>query len=254
MEIQTVNIIGSGKVAKNLGIALQEKGITVSCICSKTKEHADALALELNASSTTNLSSMPIADLYLLCVPDQVILSIVAMLPNGVNIAFTAGAVELPLVNGSSKIGVFYPLQTFSENRKANVFEIPFYVESEDQYFQQNLFDLAWKLSKNVHLSTYKQRLHTHIAAVFTNNFTNHMLVLAEQHCLENGVDFKDLQPLLKETMNKAIDLGPRKSQTGPAVRNDQTTLISHEAKLSGKSKEIYSLVSQSIQQNKLID
>jgi predicted short-subunit dehydrogenase-like oxidoreductase (DUF2520 family) len=253
MEIKTVTIIGAGKVGASIGKALKDAGVQISGIYSRTAEKTKALAFELDTQDFDTIAKLPASDLYLLCVPDNSIVSIIPNLPHGCNIAYTAGAVKLPPVADMKKIGVFYPLQTFSENRTLNIDDIPFHIESEDSYLQQNLFDLAWKISKKVTLSTYSQRLQLHIAAVFTNNFTNHLLVLAANHCKENSVDFTDLHPLLIETVNKVIALGPENAQTGPAIRNDTSTISAHELQLSGRTKEIYQLITQSIKEsNKL--
>ncbi len=248
MEIKTVTIIGAGKVGASMGKALKEAGVSIIGVHSKTIEKAKDLARQLDTQDFDSISMLPSSDLYLLCVPDNTIESIISDLPSGCNIAYTAGAVKLPNASEMKKIGVFYPLQTFSENRFVDCTKIPFYIESEESYFQQNLFDLAWKISKKVTLSTFSQRLHLHVAAVFTNNFTNHLLQLAENHCTAHNVDFTDLHPLLIETIHKAIALGPEKAQTGPALRNDTHTIAAHELQLSGKSKEIYQLITQSIQ------
>lgn len=250
MEIKTVIIIGAGKVAASIGKALKDAGISILGVHSKTVENARELAFELDTQAFDTIAKLPASDLYLLCVPDNSIVSIISDLPHGCSIAYTAGAVKLPDATEMKKIGVFYPLQTFTENRFLDVTKIPFYIESEDSYFQQNLFDLAWKISQKVTLSTFNQRLHLHVAAVFTNNFTNHLLQLAENHCKAHNVDFTDLHPLLIETVNKVIALGPKNAQTGPAMRYDSTTIALHEEQLIGRSKEIYQLITQSIQES----
>ena len=72
-----------------------------------------------------------------------------------------------------------------------------------------------------------------HLAAVFICNFTNHMLTAGMEVAEKAGVPFEILYPLLQETVSKALSIGPDKSQTGPAVRNDQNTIEKHLELLS---------------------
>ncbi len=72
------------------------------------------------------------------------------------------------------------------------------------------------------------QRLRTHLAAIFANNFTNHLICLGERICRDGRIDPEVLRPLLYETAAKAADLGPFKAQTGPARRGDRATLERH--------------------------
>ena len=84
------------------------------------------------------------------------------------------------------------------------------------------------------------------MAAVFANNFTNHMCHLSNEFCDQKDVPFKLLLPLIKETAGKLEDLSPYDAQTGPARRNDKGTLKKHLSQL--KSEKIYSVLSKSIQ------
>ena len=87
---------------------------------------------------------------------------------------------------------------------------------------------------------------------MFACNFSNHMHHIAENLLKEVDLEFKDIQILVEETLTKAIELGPGKSQTGPAVRNDVSTLALHENLIEDERvKDIYRIISQSIQQFK---
>jgi len=86
-----------------------------------------------------------------------------------------------------------------------------------------------------------------HIAAVMVNNFTNHIIHLAQQYSSENNIDFKHLQPLLKETVLKLEKTLAISAQTGPARRSDLAVIESHLQKLTGKTREVYKVISESI-------
>jgi hypothetical protein len=63
------------------------------------------------------------------------------------------------------------------------------------------------------------------------------------------GFPFEVLKPLILETVDKAIELGPENSQTGPAKRHDLNTIKKHLDLLSFSPdlKNIYDLISKSI-------
>ena len=90
-----------------------------------------------------------------------------------------------------------------------------------------------------------------HIAAVFVNNFVNHLYTIGNELCSEHQLPFTVLLPLIEETANKISSLTPREAQTGPAKRGDTKILNEHLKQLnSPKQKEIYTLLSAAIQQH----
>ena len=46
--------------------------------------------------------------------------------------------------------------------------------------------------------------------------------------CIEKGLSFELLKPLLFETVSKLDQLSPIDAQTGPAVRDDKKTIKEH--------------------------
>jgi hypothetical protein len=89
-----------------------------------------------------------------------------------------------------------------------------------------------------------------HLAAVITNNFTNHLFTLTHQFCKENQVSFDLLLPIIKETVCRLKFAEPSNWQTGPAIRNDNITISKHlEFLKDNKSlQNIYSTMTASIQ------
>ena len=63
-------------------------------------------------------------------------------------------------------------------------------------------------------------------------------------------MDFKLLNPLIKETTHNALFSLPSNSQTGPAKRNDQKTILNHLKQLKGNPdwQNIYKKISEDIQ------
>ena len=67
---------------------------------------------------------------------------------------------------------------------------------------------------------------------MITNNFSNYIFSLTEKYCIDEGVDFKLMIPLLAETVSRMQDHSPSDLQTGPAVRNDASTIEKHRGLL----------------------
>ena len=108
---------------------------------------------------------------------------------------------------------------------------------------------MARAVSRNVVKISSYERQALHVAAVFAANFTNHMLLLAQEIMKENSLSFDWLKPLIAEMISKSLAIGPENAQTGPARRGDFKTLDKHVAFLADSESlnEIYKLISQDI-------
>jgi predicted short-subunit dehydrogenase-like oxidoreductase (DUF2520 family) len=146
--------------------------------------------------------------------------------------------------------GVLYPLQTFSAGRAIDWAGVPLCVEAADPVAEQTLLALAHSLSRLVLRLSSARRLQLHVAAVFANNFTNHVLGIADALLAEAGLPAELLHPLVRETVEKALTNPPFTVQTGPAVRRDAPTLAAHEAALATHPawQDLYAQLTASIQ------
>jgi len=238
-----------------LAPALDNAGYAVREVYSRKEKNAYALAEKLYQSEATtslDFSESP-SQIFILCVTDDVIAKVISALvlpPNSI-LAHASGSQPLSILDDARADGkgVFYPLQTFSKNRKVDFQEIPFFIESTDATVEKALTGMAKALSKRVVNISSEERVALHVAAVFASNFTNHMLTLARDVMASNELDFNHLKPLIAETVNKALSMGPEKSQTGPAKRGDLEILDKQYEFLKDDERvaEIYKLVSQHI-------
>ena len=130
--------------------------------------------------------------------------------------------------NGAKRFGVFYPLETFSSNRNPDFSEIPICVDANSKKDFELLKKLGKKISSNVHHISDEKRAVIHVAAVFVNNFANHLSYIADDILKENKIPFEILLPLMKETVSKLENGAPSEMQTGPAKRGDEKTIQRH--------------------------
>ncbi|MES2799648.1 MAG: Rossmann-like and DUF2520 domain-containing protein [Bacteroidota bacterium] len=245
--MKSIGIIGAGNVAHHLALALKNAGHNICWVYGRNNLEIKTLASIVGSIAKTEFPSYE-PDLVLLCVSDDAIASLLNEVPNNWNVAYTSGTVEIvDLKSGHENLGVFYPLQSFSKNRFVALQEVPFLIEGNNFQIAQELHDLASTISNSVQFVSSKDRKSIHLAAVFCNNFVNHLLYQAEKIAEEQEVDFKLLQPLLFETIKKAMDLGPLNAQTGPAKRHDLQTIEKQTAMLEGMSQAIYQTMTKSI-------
>ncbi len=244
--------LGAGNLAYHLSKALQKAGHSVLQVYSRTMKAAEELANLLNCKAVNNVKDIiQTADLYIVALSDDAVKTIVEQLDiDTKNIVHTAGSIPIDVLKGAKNYGVFYPLQTFSKNRELVFSNIPICIEADNLNFQEVLLSLANQISENVWLINSEERKYLHLSAVFVCNFVNHIYSLTKQMIDEKNLDFKILYPLIKETVNKALDGSPMLSQTGPAIRNDKKTLAKHINLLSSRHdlSNFYDMMSKSIQ------
>ncbi|MBS0012210.1 MAG: DUF2520 domain-containing protein [Bacteroidales bacterium] len=245
-------VIGAGRLGSALSVALNGSGHNILKIISRTGEKAAALAETIGCDHGSKLIIPPQSEVLIVAVNDDALPEVLSGMTVPVNtvVAHTAGSVGLD-VFGSKFLyhGVFYPLQTFTHGRKYDFSVIPVFTEGNTDQSKDILSSLAGTVSNNVFELDSEKRRYLHLAAVFSCNFVNHMYYAGKVISARAGMDFDVLLPLLKETLEKVADMGPEKSQTGPAVRNDKKTIEKHLDLLSFSPdlQEIYILISRSI-------
>ncbi len=243
-----VVILGAGNVAFHLtNVFLKNKNIELLQVYNRDIQKIQYLKNDVEI--TNNLSHLnKTADIYIISILDDSIseFSKQLKLPNKL-VVHTSGSIALNELKSTSNKGVFYPLQSFSKNKKISFKTIPVCVEAENKGDIALLEKLANIISNKYYVINSEQRKQIHLAAVFVNNFVNHLYYLGNSICEENNIPFDILHPLIKETAEKVEHLSPFKAQTGPAKRNDIKTLEKQLAMLPKNKKEIYTLLSNSI-------
>lgn len=244
-----VTVIGSGNVAQHLIYAFQKSNdIELVTVFSRQKENV--LHLVEDSKITNDWDALYESDIYIIAVSDAAIAEVSSKLPfQNRLVVHTSGSVPLEELNAKNRRGVFYPLQTFSKNKEVDFAAIPICLESEFDEDYTILENLAEAIKSKHYLISSRQRKSLHVAAVFVNNFTNHLYQIGKDICGEHQLPFEILKPLIAETANKVQSLSPLEAQTGPAKRNDQNTIQAHLALLTDPTqKEIYKILTQSIQ------
>lgn len=245
-------IIGSGNVATVLGRKFIDAGHNILQVVSRNESAAHSLAQEwktecINFSGVINLN----AEVYILAVSDNAIKDVIAGIKlEGKVVAHTAASVSKEILKFvTDHYGVFYPLQSLRKEMD-ELPEVPILYDGNDETAKSKLESLAVSISPGyVSLAGDEARSKIHVAAVFVNNFTNHLYALAEKFSETEKINFKKLQPLIEETANRIKNISPKNAQTGPAIRNDEETIRKQLALLASdpQLKKIYECLTESI-------
>jgi predicted short-subunit dehydrogenase-like oxidoreductase (DUF2520 family) len=249
-----VSIIGSGNVAWHLSQALEDAGHSIQEVYSRNIKNAQKLASKLyDAFPTNDLDfSESESQIFFIAVTDDALEKVLSeiSIPDHSIIAHTSGTKPLEVLDLLFlNKGVFYPLQTFSKSRKVAFEDIPICIEASSDATQKILSNVATSISRYIYYFNSEKRKTLHVAAVFACNFTNHLLALSKEILTKEDIDYSILNPLISETINKALEADPKQMQTGPAIRKDVKVLQEHLKFLreEPEKKQIYKILSESI-------
>jgi predicted short-subunit dehydrogenase-like oxidoreductase (DUF2520 family) len=251
-----ISIIGSGNVATHIAKAIAQQNIALQSIWSNNFGNAKKLAERVGAKAVANVTDLlnDGSEVLIIAIKDDAIAAVAKQIVGYTGVvAHTSGAVALNALDTFEQFGVFYPLQTFSKHTDLDFSKVPLCIEANNDESLEVLKKLAYTLGNRVYEVNSKKRQTLHLAAVFACNFPNYLYSIAQQMLAKEDLDFEIIRPLIKETANKVQDDLPSNVQTGPAVRNDLTTLDKHERLLKDSSEwlTIYKLLSQQIKNTK---
>lgn len=253
MNKRRVNIIGAGNVATHLSKALFAGGVQIVSVYSRNFIHARALSHQFGANAVDHISGIDLnVDLNLVTIKDDAIALVAKDLPKKTPVVHSSGSQSMHVFDGFEQYGVLYPLQTFSKQRALDIAAIPFLIEANSPDFENWLVDFCQTYLSEIALkANSKRRAEIHLAAVFACNFTTQLLRESDLLLNESGLDLSLLHPLIRETMEKALELGPEVAMTGPAKRGDLATIEKHLAQLKDNDlRTIYKLISDRINTN----
>lgn len=232
-EIQSVTIIGGGNVAWQYNNFMTKLGINVNCISSRGEIREEDLK----------------SDLIIIAVSDKAIAEVAGKLRIKDSIlVHTSGTVDIEVLNKSAEnYGIFYPLQTITKGIQIDFSNVPLCIDANNEKSLISLKLLAKRLTDKVYEINTAQRQELHLAAVFANNFTNHLLGIAKQILERKNIPFDIIFPLIDQTIAKAKQNNPFDVQTGPAKRQEMAIMENHKSRLEDDEREIYEILSNKI-------
>lgn len=244
-----ITIIGNGNLAYNLAAAFNSKGIEISKIIGRDIEKAKVIANKVGSEFGDFTMEFADNDIFFLCVSDNSLEQVAVLLKNRF-LVHCSGAININVLSRyCSNYGVFYPLYTFNKSEIADFSKIPILVEASNNQNLTTLHSIAEKISKNISIIDSEERLKLHLAAVFSNNFVNHIFAITKNFLLENNLNFDLLLPIIEKTLSIQNITNAFNNQTGPAIRKDFKTIESHRLLLENKNltKQVYDILTNSI-------
>ena len=185
-----------------------------------------------------------IADIVIVSVSDHATVAVCKEIDASL-VVHTAGVI--PQVK-KDNAGVFYPLFSFTKGALVQWENIPILIETAEEQNLSILKKIVELLGAKPYSMSSAERTNIHTAAVIVNNFTNHLYTLAEDYCRHHELPFEVLHAIMKQGPEKAIKLGAKQAQTGPAIRGDSGTILDHMESIDQEDiKILYKLLSTSI-------
>lgn len=247
-----VGVIGSGNVATHLVKRGLEQEVMITAVYSATEKHKQDLAKSFAlwpAPSIAELTQK--VDVIIVSVADDELEQVLTDLKGFKGlVVHTSGSKSFVGEIDGLKVGVLYPLQTFSKAKPVDFEALTLFIEGENETDLDQIKSIAKHWSPNVKALSSEKRGQLHLAAVFACNFANNLWSVADELLSEIDVELEVLKPLIEETVDKAFELSPKRAQTGPAIRADKAVIEHQKSKLNNHPlwKDIYSLITKNIQ------
>jgi predicted short-subunit dehydrogenase-like oxidoreductase (DUF2520 family) len=208
--IDTVNVIGTGRVGSAMSARLRERGVAV---------HADA------------------AELVLLCVPDGAIADVASSIPSGPWVAHVSGATPLAALAPHERRFSVHPLQTFTRSRGPEQLDGAWAAVTAET---DEAHAVATWLAETLGLQPFdlddSARTLYHAGAVFASNYIVTLHRAAALLFEAAGTPVEGLEPLMLRTIENGFEL------TGPISRGDWATVEAHRAAIGAQVPQLLHL------------
>lgn len=241
-------LIGAGKAGSALARTWAAKGIKIAAVASRTQQHAEALARELNTNAATLFDAAATADLTVLAVPDDAIGAVAVLLSDfnwhGKGVVHLSGAQRAdllePLARRGAMIGSLHPAYPFAHrNVQPDALRgITVAIESNHPRLTEWLYDLVKAAEGRALPLRPEQKPLYHAALTLTSNYA--VTLYAASRRLLKSIGAEDetadaaLMTLLSGTLDNLRERGIPDALTGPLVRGDVGTIEVHLEALSG--------------------
>ena len=208
---------------------LKNSGMNLKYIFVRNQERISEVEKLFGVNAICDYEILFSCDLIIIAVKDDAIKDIASRLQNykGV-LVHTSGTQNSTILQCVDNYGVIYPLQTLTKDYDVDFKSVPVLINASTPLVKDRLRCVAEKMSDVVIECSDEDRRYIHMNAVYVSNFVNVMLQIGEKLLKEKSLNISILEPLVKETVNKAFSMGAEKALTGPARRGDKETINKH--------------------------
>lgn len=244
----TVSIIGAGRLGTTLATALATKGYAIRSLVARRTQRARKAATLLGGNvavvPAAQIRSLPPADLFLICVPDDQIAMVATELSHlkfdRAPIALhTSGALSsgvlAPLQKKGWHTGSLHPLISVSDGH-ASIRGAFWGVEGDARAARTAKAIVRDLEGESFSIRSAEKPLY-HAAAVMTSGSVTALFDVALEMLVSSGLTRKTarriLQPLLTSTVQNLETKDPAQALTGTFSRGDVETVKRHLAALN---------------------
>jgi predicted short-subunit dehydrogenase-like oxidoreductase (DUF2520 family) len=246
-----ISILGSGNIANYFGKILFDKGVEIVNVFSTNPSSANLLCSQIQATFCSTIQEMDSnIDAVLLAVPDDALESI-AIPFDTVVIHHSGNYPTHQLAAKYNNSACLWPLYSINSKTIASENQFPICMNASNDHSYTIAKELASHISEMVIEVKDEQKQSLHLAATIGNNFSNYILGFAQQICKEQQLPFSLLQPILLQTVQQLQHRDAFETQTGPARRNDTSTIEKHLHLLQKNTEaaSVYQMITERIQQ-----
>jgi predicted short-subunit dehydrogenase-like oxidoreductase (DUF2520 family) len=269
-----IGIIGAGKVGISIGFVLKQKGMKVEAVSDLFEGPLSVARKYLGEGVHYTFDSAEVvaaSDVIVIATQDRVIRDVAAAIAEkaksleGKLFFHTSGAHPAsllePLGTKGARLGALHPLQTFPDIDSA-IKVLPgtyIFIEGEENSID-TLRTIGRALGFDVVRIEGEHKVLYHLSAVFVCNLLCALLYAGEEIMDKIGIEFKPFLPIIKATLANIESKGPLMSLTGPIIRGDVETVLSHleamkDMELYAKAYRALSLVAlQMAKERKALD
>ena len=250
IPFENIAIIGTGNVAYTYSKVLKNNGINLKYVFARNKDRISEIENLFGVEAISDYEKLQTCDLIIIAVKDDAIGAVAEKLHNykGV-LVHTSGTQNSTILQSVENHGIIYPLQTLTKDYDVDFKSVPVLINASSSDVKDKLRCIAKKMSDVVIECSDEDRRYIHMNAVYVSNFVNVMLQIGEKLLKKKSLDISILEPLVRETVNKAFSMGAEKALTGPARRGDKETINKHLDLLKNTEEEteIYKLLTNYI-------
>jgi predicted short-subunit dehydrogenase-like oxidoreductase (DUF2520 family) len=249
----TFTIVGTGNMAWFITGRMIAAGHVCACVYGRDITKAQALAKHANTSNSYLIANgvNATADCCIIAVTDNAVNEVNPYLNTNTTIIYTAGALDIHNFSQHTDKAVLWPIYSIVKDNLPSHRAIPCAWEASTAKAKDIALTVANAVTDILTEADSTQRTALHLAAVFSNNFSNHLFAIAEQWCKEQNLQFELLRPIINQTVERLQTTSPHSLQTGPAKRGDDITIDKHIDLLAQHTdwQNVYKALTESIKE-----
>jgi predicted short-subunit dehydrogenase-like oxidoreductase (DUF2520 family) len=232
--MQTLNIIGAGKVGQALASRwYHAKTLQIGAVCNR--HSTDNAIANIGAGTPATLNTLPDADFTLIATPDDQIALIAQSLDARAGIVFHAsGALGANILRPLTPVASCHPIMSFADAEPTLSYVL---LEGDDTAIAA-LAPLFTAIGANPIQAPGLDKTLYHAALSMASNYLVSLTDISRQLLTTAGIAEKDasalLAPLMQQSLQNALSLPAAQALTGPITRGDVNTVAQHLRALHG--------------------